>query len=604
MLPDPGLLLEAERLAAETKSPVTLWRLLLARGVVDVPSARKFLRPKIQESYDPLLLLGVSEVVARLTQAIEKQELIGIHGDYDVDGLTSTALYTRVLRRLGAKVLPFVPHRMIDGYGVADRAIEMFAESKVKVILTCDTGFSAHGAVRTAVETHGMAVLITDHHLGSGDERPIAEAIVNPHQPGDEYPFKGLCGVGVAFKVLQALCQALDKEERTVLWTELDLVALGTVADVMPLLDENRIFVAEGLKMLRQTRNIGLRAILEKAEVPKEKIHEGTLGWILGPRLNAVGRIDDAGIGLKLLLTEDETEAEELATLIEARNTTRRAMTKAIEMQAVAQLDGIDWPHTWGLALFSPETVAEGEAPWHHGVIGIVASRIVERTGRPTFLFAPDEESGFWKGSGRCPVTSGGHLQLALETLRSEFLVAGGGHAAAAGATLKSGTGDARTEFSAAFNAVIEGQVRNIDALRPIINIEGTVKLADLSEEVFEKFLKPCGPFGQANPDPIWLAQGVEYLGIKFIGKDQLHGRVRLRQEGVAIEALCWRVAELYPWLVKAQGAVRLDCCLQLKEDTWQGKKRLQYELKDCRVATDDPSLGVTAIPPASLFAE
>lgn len=614
VLPPATRLAQAKSLAARSGLPVSVWRLLLGRGIETEAEAETFLAPGLEQLHDPMGLADMGPLVARLAQAIAEGELIGIHGDYDVDGLTSTALYARVLRRLGAKVLPFVPHRMIDGYGVSERAIGEFAAAGVQVVLTCDTGFSAHAAVKTAVETHGLTVLVTDHHLG-GDEMPVAQALVNPHRPDNTYPFKDLCGVGVAFKVCQALCAHLGVSPRTTLYVDLDLVALGTVADVMPLKDENRVFVTMGLKMLRQTRNVGLKALLDVTDTPPEKIHEGTLGWVLGPRLNAVGRIDDAAQGLDLLLCEDPVQAKAMAQQIHERNEARRALTKRIEEHAIEQLEAIDWSTTWGLALFGPDPVPPDGVAWHHGVIGIVASRLVERTGRPVFLFAKDEASGKWKGSGRCPVSSGAHLKHALDALRDEFLVAGGGHAAAAGATLADGSPEGRVAFAARFNAIIAEQVGNLDALTPVLALEGATDLADLAEDVFWKFLKPCGPFGMGNPDPIWLVQSAELLNIGIIGKEKIHAKLRVRQGGQTREVLCWRFTDLYPGLLGPDAPRWVDLCVQLKEDTWQGERRLQILLLDAQPAaagqgalvSPSGSAGASArpayLPPRDLFA-
>lgn len=601
-LPSAATTATARDLAVETNSPETVWRLLASRGITTVPEARAFLKPEIselkREDRDPFLLLGMEEAVVRLIAARDRGARIGIHGDYDVDGLTSTTLYATVLRNLGFTVSPFVPHRMIDGYGVSVRALEQFVEEGVGVVLTCDTGFSALGPVRHAVETLGLEVLVTDHHLG-GTETPVAHALVNPNQAGDPYPFKGLCGVGVAFKVLLALVRRLGLDEVAVLYPYLDLVALGTVCDVMPLVDENRVFVSHGVTACRHTRNLGLQALLAAAGVEAAKVSEGTFGWILGPRLNAVGRIDDAGTGLRLLLATDPDEAKSLATAIEAWNTKRRELSKRIEQEALAMVETLDMQRTYGVALFAPDPPTEGAPAWHHGVIGIVASKVVERTGRPAFLFACDHETGAWKGSGRAPAASGAHLKDALDACDAH-LAKHGGHAAAAGAQLRDGSPEGREAFAAAFNAAVAAQV-SLDDLIPVIVADGRVGLDEINPDVYRKFFRRFAPFGAGNPEITFVAENATLTGVRPMGAEGIHARLTLEQHGVSHQAIAWSILRTHPWLSRAPRPLRVDLAFRVKEDVWRGETRLQLEVLDIRlhrpgVPADHPTAHLPAL--------
>lgn len=399
-VPDPEVV---DRIAAATTLPRPICVLLAQRGYIDIDDIRAYLKPDLSRLHDPFQMRDMSLVVERLLRAYRSGEPVFIHGDYDVDGLSSTALFTRVLARLGFDVEPFVPDRHIDGYGISLRALERAAEEGYRLVLTCDVGVSAHDEIRTATQNLGLEVLVTDHHQLS-NRLPPAGAVINPHRSDCLYPFKGLCGVGVAFKVLQALVRAMGRSEAEDLYPYLDLVALGSVADVVPLLDENRVFVHFGLRRLRETGIVGLRALIEVAELAPERLTERAISHALGPRLNAIGRLDRSSIGLRLLLTDDADEARDLARILNQANAERQEVQRAIERDAIDQVLRMgDLDPIWAIALF-------GET-WHHGVVGIVANRTVEHFGRPAFLFAPTENLE-WKGSGRAPKSGNPRLDL------------------------------------------------------------------------------------------------------------------------------------------------------------------------------------------------
>lgn len=568
-----------ERLQRLTRLPLLVCRLLVQRGVTEVEEARAFLQPRLEHLHDPFLMKGVGDLVDRLLAAKERGDRIGIHGDYDVDGITSTTLYTQVLRQLGFDVVPFVPHRMIDGYGVSVRALEQFRDEGVRVVLTGDTGFSAVDEVRYGIEELGLTVLITDHHTPP-EVLPKADVLVNPHQKGCPYPFKDLCGVGVAFKVLQALVQRMGLDQKEVLWPYLDLVALGTICDVVPLRGENRIFAKWGLRVARESRNLGLRTLFEICSIPIGKVDEGTFGWIIGPHLNAAGRIDDAAKALRLMLATDEEEARALAEEIHQLNVRRRTQTQEI-LKSAHQLiaEGPDLDELYGIVLFDDGTLP---CQWHHGVIGIVASKIVETYGRAAFLFARDEKSGKWKGSGRAPSRIASvNLYDALVACE-DMLLKFGGHAAAAGATLKAKNRADLVRFAKAFNEAMRKQMRPEDRI-PTLYADLEVRLEDLTTDLWA-MLRRFEPFGLGNEAINMIARGVEVLSVSVVGEDKTHLKFRLRQGDVVLDAVGWGFADQYPDALKLGKGAKLDVFFRLQENVYRGHFKLQLVLQDLRI--------------------
>ncbi|MGH7554024.1 MAG: single-stranded-DNA-specific exonuclease RecJ, partial [Longimicrobiales bacterium] len=349
--------------------PGPLCRLLALRGYPIADDAKSFLKPRLEGLHDPFRLAGMDGAVARLERAIRSGETIVVHGDYDVDGICGATLYTRLLRRMDARVVAFVPNRLRDGYDLTRAGVRAAADAGAGVILTADCGTVAHEAI-AAAGSAGIDVIVTDHHT-PGPELPAAYAVVNPNRPDCTYPDKGLAGAGVAFKLCQALARArgVDAAE---LWYFLDLVAVATIADLAPLTGENRIFARFGLQVLQQTRNRGLHALARSAKIDgSEPIAAGQVSHVLAPRINAVGRMGDAMRGVRLLLADDDAEATRLATEMERENDTRRAVDRDTLAQALAMLErDYDPSRDYGIVL-----AARG---WHPGVIGIVASRVVE----------------------------------------------------------------------------------------------------------------------------------------------------------------------------------------------------------------------------------
>ncbi|MEZ4412376.1 MAG: single-stranded-DNA-specific exonuclease RecJ [Gemmatimonadales bacterium] len=542
-------------LTAALAVPRALAALLLQRGFDDVESARRFLRPALDHLGDPLALRGMAEAVDAVASAVRAGQTILVHGDYDVDGQCATALLTRALRVAGATVEPFVPHRMQDGYDFREAGLARAREVGAGLILTCDCGITAVDTVRTA-RAEGFAVVVTDHHL-PGDELPPATAILDPQLDGDDSPFSMLCGTGVAFKLVQALVPALGLPSNLPLHL-LDYVALATVADVVPLQGENRVLVQQGLKVLMRSRWVGLRALIRSAGLDGKSIRAGQLGFVLGPRLNAVGRIGDAKDGLRLLLTDDEAEAKRLADQLEVQNAERQALDQAILEEAIEQVE------TNG-RLDSDAAIVLAAEGWHAGVIGIVASRLVERYGRPAFMIAFGEEaSAMGKGSGRS--ISRFHLRDAL-TACDDLLERYGGHRMAAGLTIHRDRLDAfRERFVAEANRLLQR-----DDLVPEQRVDVVLGLEEATPELESlcQYLEPCG---MGNPGPVFAVRGAWLDGAREVGKGHLKGV--LRSGGASLEAIGFGMFDRAP-----APSESVDVAFKLETNSYRGRESLQARL-------------------------
>ena len=415
--PDQAMVRE---LAATLNLPLPLAGILVQRGYGAPEAARRFLRPSLAELSDPLALTDMARAVELIVAAVRNGAPILVHGDFDVDGQCASALLTRALRLAGGNATAFVPHRLRDGYDFGPAGLAKALEIGAGLVITCDCGITAVESV-AAAKAAGLQVIVTDHHL-PGSTLPPADAVLDPQRPDDRSGATNLCGTGVAFKLVQALIPALGLSPNLPLHL-LDMVALATVADVVPLVGENRILVKHGLKLLADSRWPGIRALVETAGLTGRVIRAGHVGFILGPRLNAAGRIGDAAEGLRLLLTDDPVEAMTLARRLDALNAERQMIDQRILDQVLEQLTSV--------GALDAVIVLDGE-DWHPGVVGIVASRVVERYGRPTFLIAFDGDIG--KGSGRS--ISRFDLHAAL-TECGDLLERYGGHHMAAGLTLR-----------------------------------------------------------------------------------------------------------------------------------------------------------------------
>jgi single-stranded-DNA-specific exonuclease len=546
-------------LAAELRLPVPVCALLLRRGFGLPDDAKRYLRPRLEQLHDPGLMRGMADAVARLTQAIDGGETILVHGDYDVDGMSSTALLVRVIRALGGTAVPFIPHRLTDGYDLSDAGVDAAIREGARVLLTCDCGTSALAAVARACAA-GIDVIISDHHLPGGP-LPDCLAILNPRQPGCEYPDKSLVAAGIAYKLAIALVRAMGGDESLV-HRHLDLVALATVADVAPLRGENRVLARLGLRMLSQRPSVGLRALVRAVGLDGKAITAGRVGFVLAPRLNAVGRIGRAIRGVELLLADDEHTANAIARELEEMNRERQRIDRETLAVAMRRVESLDLDESVGLVIAEPG--------WHPGVIGIVASRVVEEVCRPTVLIALEGDVG--KGSGRSiPAFD---LHAALSSCRDLF-VRFGGHRAAAGVTIASSRVE---EFTERFNAVAR-EALSPDDLVHELRVDFELPLGHATEEL-DALLRHFEPFGIGNPAPVFVARGVRLAGApRTVG--QGHLKLRLEQEGAVLDAIGFGLGAL---AVDLRADARVDVAFRLELDEWDGAPRLQARLADVRV--------------------
>jgi len=532
-------------------------RLLVHRGFGDPEAAKRFLRPRLDQLHDGPAMMSLDVAVERLVRAIRAGELIMIHGDYDVDGICSTTLLVRAIRGFGGNVVPFIPNRMTDGYDLGAAGVKHALEIGAGVVVTCDCGTSALAPV-AELTAAGVDVIISDHHLSRGDMAQSL-ALLNPRRPDCEYPDKDLAAVGVAFKLALALARALDLSDAFI-WKMLDLVALATVADVASLRGENRIFVRYGMKMIADTENVGLRALLRASGMDGKPLTAGRIGFTLAPRLNAAGRLGHALRGVELLLTDSQHEANTIARELEELNQRRQALDRTALDEARAIAEPMVAGGAVGLVL-----AKEG---WHPGVVGIVASRIVEEYSRPAILIAMEGATG--KGSGRS--VGGFDLHSALGEC-ADLLLRFGGHRAAAGVTIDASKVE---RFARRFDEVAKSRLSSED-LFPELRVDAELELDDAALEI-EPMLRHFEPFGVGNPSPIFAVRNVSISGNpRVIGRDGLKLTL-VGRTGTSIEAIGWGMAALAPALRSAAG---VDAAFRLERDEYQGVSRLQARLAD-----------------------
>lgn len=536
--------------------PRDISRLLALRGYTDPEHAKRFLRPRLEQLHDAAGLLDIDVAVTRLARAITDGETILIHGDYDVDGMCSTTLMTRTILGLGGRPVPFIPHRLTDGYDLSDAGVRAAIEANASVVVTCDCGTSAIQPI-AALRAAGIDVIVTDHHLPGGP-LPDALAVLNPKRPGCEYPDKDLAAVGVAFKLALALAKALEKPD-TFIWRMLDLVALATIADIAPLRGENRVFARYGLKMMAETENVGLRALIQAAGLSGKPLTAGRIGYILAPRLNAVGRLDGALRGVQLLMTDSMSDANMLARDFEELNRKRQDMDRATLDEARAMVLAMPLDDTFGIVL--------GKQGWHPGVIGIVASRLVEEFGRPVVLIALDGDTG--KGSGRS--ISAFDLHGALGECR-DLLIRYGGHRAAAGVTIAS---QELAPFAERFNAVAQSHLTR-DHLVPEVRVDAELELSHVTDEL-ETLLRHFEPFGVGNPSPVFAARNVVLAAPpRVVGRDGL--KLRLVTPSGALDAMGWGMSG---YAEQLQAGSTVDIAFRIERDEYRGASTLQARLTD-----------------------
>jgi len=541
-------------LANELHLPPIVCELLVRRGYATPDDAKRYLRPRLDQLHDPSGMRGLAAAVERLERAIRTGERIVVHGDYDVDGMCSTAVLLRTIRALGGVAVPFIPRRLEDGYDLTMAGVNAAIAAGAKVLVTCDCGTNALAPVEAACRA-GIDVIVTDHHLPSGP-LPDCLAVINPKQDGCEYPDKDLAAVGIAFKLSLALTRAMGGNEEAV-YRLLDLVALATIADVAPLRGENRVLARLGLKAMRDSSNPGLRALVRSSGLEGKSLNAGRIGFILAPRLNAVGRLGHALRGVELLMSESEHEANAIARELEELNRHRQEVDRRTLARARELIGALDLDSTHGIVL--------AEEGWHPGVIGIVASRLLEEHGRPVVLIAVDGEEG--KGSGRS--IGAFDLHAALAECR-DLLLRFGGHRAAAGLTVAR---ERIPELARRFNEIALAQLTPAD-LAGELRVDLEIPISDATLEL-EALLRHFEPFGPSNPTPVLVSRGVRLSAPPRVMGDG-HLKLRLETHGPDLEAVGWGMAALAGEL---DAGSTIDIAYRLERDEWNGVPRLQAKL-------------------------
>ncbi len=542
--------------------PVTA-RLLCQRGVTTPEQAARFLKPSLDDLHDPYLLAGMAEAVDRILAAIARRERIVIHGDYDADGITSTVILERVIEGLGGNVGHVIPERIRDGYGLMPASIDRIHADGARLIVSVDCGIRSVDAGRRAAEL-GIDLIITDHHEPDG-EPPRAVAVLNPKRPGCGYPDKNLAGAGVALKLVQALCGRSGRDH----WLPgfVKIAAIGTLADVVPLTGENRVIAKIGLELLsRGPHKVGLRALLDASGLSGKPIDSYHVSFILAPRVNAAGRMATPDIAARLLLATDDSmagEARQLAAQLNDENLRRQQ--QELEILAAARKVVDTDPDVGAHAVL----VVSG-ADWHRGVIGIVASKLVEAFARPAVVISI--EDGLAHGS--CRSIPAFDMLAGLEAC-SRHLVRFGGHRMAAGLTLDTA---AIRPFRTAFQTYADDRL-GPDDLRPRLRVDGRLALDAIKGRLVEE-LRSLAPFGLGNPRPVFCAGPVEIVDGPRRIKER-HLKMSVRQHGRIFRAIAWRAAEREGFLVANRGA--LDLAFSLTENTFNGETYTELTLADMR---------------------
>lgn len=545
------------RLKTELNVPDAIAAILAGRKLETFEACKAFFRPDMTHFHDPFLFRQMDVSVKRILRGIEQKEKIAVYGDYDVDGITATAILIRVLRTLGADCFYFLPNRLTDGYGVSRSGIEHIAASGAKLIISVDCGITAAEEVETA-KKHGIDMIITDHHE-PGKSTPPALAILNPKIEDCGYPDSALAGVGIALKLCQGLAAATGRGEG--LWEPyLDLAALGTAADIVPLTGENRVIASLGFRMMQETRNEGLKALIAQQGLAGKKISTSQVVFGLAPCINAAGRLGDPDIAAELLLTDNPEDASHFASELRGANLQRRELDSSVAEEAA----------DWVMNNCDPEkdfALVIGSESWHVGVIGIVASKMVERFYRPAVLLSigPD---GNAKGSGRS--IPGLHLLNALDAC-SDLLEGFGGHSAAAGLSIKSQNIDA---FRERFNQVV-GSLISPEDLVPSVVADAEVSLPQITQK-FYRIVKQMEPFGPGNMRPVLFCRDLKHkYPPRVVGSNHL--KLAVNGGGVVMDAIGFNFGDRINDL---RGAETVSLAFSLDENEWDGKCCLQMKLK------------------------
>lgn len=560
---------QVQKLAQNLAISKTTARILLGRQISTPEAAKNFLNMQLNQIHDPFLMQDMQKACERIIQALQEGEKICIYGDYDVDGAVATSLLVLFFKELGHPVDYYIPNRLDEGYSLNKTALNHLKAKGTKLVITVDNAIMAHEEARYTKEL-GLSLIITDHHQ-VGDKLPEADAIINPQRKDCSYPFKGICGAGVAFKLMVAIRQTLrlrgyfDSKVEPNLKSYFDLLCIPTVCDVVPLVDENRIFVKEGLKHLAHSSRPGLMALKKACGLLNKSISSSDLGFRFGPRINACGRLQDATLGVKLLISEDPYEAEFLAKQLDDLNQERRTTEKEITEEALTHIQNhIDLDQRTGVVIYQPH--------WHLGVIGIVASRLVEKIHRPVFILTQVED-GKLKGSGRSiPEVN---LVEALKNC-SDCLEAFGGHEAAAGVTLNK---ENLNTFQKAFDQAVKESVSTQDLTRKIY-IDDKLRFEDINEKLLQE-LKLLEPFGMGNARPVFANENLKIHSKRIVGENHL--KLRLGTQNQSLDAIAFNKATFHKELQSETGAL-----FGVEHNEFNGEKSIQLVIREFFVKTQN----------------
>ncbi|MBU2055388.1 MAG: single-stranded-DNA-specific exonuclease RecJ [Proteobacteria bacterium] len=536
-------------------------RILMSRDIADHDEARRYLSPSLRDLHNPFLMQDMKKAVERLIRAVGNQEKVVVYGDYDADGITSVVVLLRFLRLIHQRVDYYIPDRIREGYGLNREAVERLKSEGVGLIITVDCGISDHDSIAYARRL-GMDTIILDHHELS-DTLPEAVAIVNPHRPDCRFPFKHLAAVGIVFNFLIALRGVLRREG---FWKDdtypnlkeyLDLVALGTIGDIAPLSDENRIFAKIGLELITEGKRVGLNALKQVSGIEHQAIDSGRASFSLIPRINAAGRIASAREAVELLLTENRVEAEELAKKLDGFNRKRQAMEKVIFSEVLEQIGEQFEPGKIGPLVFASPR-------WHPGVIGIVASRLVDRFGRPAILISLKD--GIGKGSGRSAADF--NIYQGLKRCES-LLLSYGGHRYAAGISIRE---EDIERFSSLLREVIQENAETDFTL--CTTIDSHCSLTDINDELLSQFDR-LAPFGSRNPEPVLCVRNVSVASPTVVGNNHL--KMRVSSDGVSRNSIWFSKGEFLPDISTAL----LDIVFTPQINYWNGSADIQLKMRD-----------------------
>jgi len=554
----PGEPAKVRRLVEEIHVPEVIASILIHRGIEDYETAKAFFRPSLEQLHNPFLMHDMEKAVSRIVEAKDKQEKILVYGDYDVDGTNSASLLYLFLKRIGCDVEVYIPDRMTEGYGISEAGIDYAAGIGTTLLISIDCGITAVSQVEYA-KTRKIDVIICDHHE-PGSDIPDAHAVLDPLKPRDSYPFKYLSGAGVGFKLIQGLGEYYSMRE--IAYEYLDFVAIAAAADIVPMIGENRILVYYGLKIINESPRAGIKALMESSNLRFGDLTAQQIVFVMAPRINAVGRLGDATRAVELLTCDEEERAKECALILEEENKNRRVIDEETFSQAAVIAEQyLDGDEQRPIVIHSSE--------WHPGVVGIVASRLVEKFYRPTVLLTTID--GVAKGSARSILNF--NIYEALRRCE-HLLLQFGGHKYAAGLALEIEKLD---EFRVCFNA-IAAEMLDEDMLTHEIVADAMIRLVDITPRFF-RILKQFAPFGPGNMRPIFFSHDVEVFGTpRVVGRDHL--KLKVRQDTIVFDCIGFGLGSK---LDEVKQSKKVDILFTIEENTWNGNVFPQLKLRDIR---------------------